>query len=105
MLMFRGKSHEEVIRDMSHNQEAYNPRIVKRLKKVRYDDTSQEVLSLRVQDLAVGMIVEQEIISKNGTLLAPRGQEITWPVLQGLLNFSRKVGVKEPIVVRMNRVA
>ncbi|WP_073616542.1 HD domain-containing phosphohydrolase [Desulfopila aestuarii] len=105
MLMFRGKSHEEVIRDMSHQQELYNPRVVKRIKKVRYDDTSQEVLSLRVQDLAVGMVVEKEIIAKNGTLLAPRGQELTWPVLQGLVNFSRKVGVKEPIMVRMNRTA
>lgn len=105
LLMFRGKSHEEVIRDMSHAHDVYNPSVVKRITKVRYDDTSQEVLSIRVQDLAVGMVVEQEIIAKNGTLLAPRGQELTWPVLQGLLNFSRKVGVKEPIVVRMNRTA
>lgn len=103
MLMFRGKSHEEVIRDMSHQQEKYNPRIVKRIKKMRYDDSRQELLSLRVQDLAVGMVVEQEIMSRNGTLLAPKGQEITWPVLQGLLNFSRKVGVQEPLQVRILR--
>ena len=104
MLMFRGRSHDEVIRDMLHAHDVYNPNVVKRIKRVRYDDTSQEILSLRVQDLAVGMVVEQEIIAKNGTLLAPRGQELTLPVLQGLQNFSRKVGVKEPIVVRLNRI-
>lgn len=103
MLMFRGKSHEEVIREMGYQQEIYNYRVVKRIRKVRYDDICQEVLSLRVQDLAVGMIVDQEIVARNGTLLAPKGQEITWSVLQGLLNFSRKVGVKEPLQVRIVR--
>lgn len=102
-LMFRGKRHEDVIRDMNNAHDVYNPKVVKRITKLRYDQTCHEVLSLRVQDLAVGMVVDQEIIAKNGTLLAPKGQEITWSVLQGLLNFAKKVGVEEPIHARIFR--
>jgi hypothetical protein len=54
---------------------------------------------MRIQDLTVGMVIEENIMAKNGMLLAPKGQEITWPVLQGLLNFSRQVGVIEPVRV------
>jgi hypothetical protein len=49
------------------------------------------------------MIAEEDILAKNGTLLTPKGQEITWPVLRGLLNFSKQVGVREPIRVRIEQ--
>jgi len=49
------------------------------------------------------MIAEEDIVAKNGILLTPKGQEITWPVLQGLLNFSKQVGVREPIRVRLEQ--
>ena len=48
------------------------------------------------------MVAEDDIYAKNETLLAPKGQELTWPVIQGLHNFAKKVGVKEPVRVWVN---
>ncbi|MCB2173788.1 response regulator [bacterium] len=100
LLLNRGFSHEQSIEELARHPESYNPEILSKLARI-HPGKHARVASLRVRDLTVGMIVEGNIEALNGTLLAPKGQEITWPVLQGLINFSRQSGVKEPIRVRI----
>ena len=54
-----------------------------------------------VKDLMTGMIVDKDIKAGNGILLVPNGQEITYPVLILIRNFSYGIGVVEPIRVRI----
>lgn len=103
LLRYHGTDHSEAIRQLFRSQEDYNPLILKELQHVQKREKVFEIVSLRVKDLAIGMYVEENIIAKNGTLLAPKGQEITGPVLQGLQNFSRQVGVMEPVHVRKTK--
>ena len=103
LLLFQGKIHKEVIKELSAKKGVYNPDILKALNDVKLDDEHVCIISLKVRDISIGMITEEDILAKNGILLAPKGQEITWPVLQGLLNFSKQVGVKEPIRVRLEQ--
>ncbi|THB78969.1 MAG: response regulator [Desulfobulbaceae bacterium] len=105
LMLFQGVERPEVIRKLLHESEVYNPDVVAELRKYKLKKTISDVLSIQIKDLAVGMIVEEDILSAKETLLAPKGQEITWPVLQGLKNFARQVGVKEPIRVRMQSEA
>ena len=93
--------HNEAVQHLQRNSN-YNPEVLKHLGKVKRSDKPTQVVSLKIKDLTVGMVTEDDIIAKNNTLLAPKGQEITWPVLQGLQNFSKKVGVKEPVRVWVN---
>ncbi len=102
LLLYQGVSHRDAVRHLLR-QDSYNPEIVKHLGKIKKTDDQAQVVSLKIKDLTVGMVAEDDIIAKNNTLLAPKGQEITWPVLQGLRNFSRKVGVKEPVRVWVNK--
>ena len=102
-LLFRGKTHKDAIRDLSLETGEYNPDVLKLLGNVKIQEKHASIVSLRIQDISVGMIAEENIHAKNGILLAPKGQEITWPVLQGLLNFSRQVGVREPVLVRVEQ--
>ena len=54
-------------------------------------------MALNVADIAIGMIAAENVIAKNGGLIIPKGQAITWPIMQGLKNFAKQVGVVEPM--------
>jgi len=101
LLLYQGMGHQEAVRHLQRKN-MYNPVIVKQLSKIKKTKETSQIVSLKINELSVGMVAEDDIIATNNTLLAPKGQEITWPVLQGLQNFSRKVGVKEPVRVWVN---
>jgi len=43
------------------------------------------------------MVAVEDVFAKNGAMLIPKGQEITWPVIQSLMNFEKQIGIVEPI--------
>jgi CheY-like chemotaxis protein len=100
---FKGLSHNAAVGEMSKVAHCYNPQVFGALKKIKVVEEHDRVVSLSVNDITVGMIVEENIVARNGIMIAPKGQKITWPVLQGIQNFSRQVGVKEPLVVRLDK--
>lgn len=102
LLKYQGVDHKDALRCLSKRKGCYNPEIVKELETISLSDESVQIASLKIKELAVGMVAEEDIIAQNDTLLAPKGQEITWPVLQGLQNFAKTVGVKEPVRVWIN---
>lgn len=93
--------HDDIIATLRSRKGLYNGDILRRIKGFKPEDKQSVVTSVMVKDIIIGMIVEDDVIAKNGALLTPKGQEITWAVLQGLKNFAKKVGVKEPIRVRL----
>lgn len=101
LLLFQGLNQREAIKHLGQQMDVYNPEIVLKLSNIKMSEELTRIVSLRVKELAVGMYVEENIMARNGTLLTPKGQEITWPVLQGLLNFSKQLGVVEPVRVRI----
>jgi response regulator RpfG family c-di-GMP phosphodiesterase len=103
LLLFQGKKHNEAIKELVAEKGMYNPDILKLLNNVKPGDEQIRIVSLKVHDISIGMIADEDIVAKNGILLTPKGQEITWPVLQGLLNFSKQVGVREPVRVRLEQ--
>ncbi len=103
LLLFSGMKHIQAIQHLKKTEGVYNPKILAHLNDIKVNDEHIRVMSLKVKDIAIGMVVEENIIAKNGALIAPKGQEVTWPVLQGLKNFSRQVGVQEPIRVRIEQ--
>lgn len=56
-------------------------------------------LSLRLDQLAAGMIANQDIRTTSGTMLASKGQTLDVTFLARLRNFDRGVGVEQPIRV------
>lgn len=101
-LMFHGNSHSQALNELKKKKDKYHPKILSALESIKIVEDQERVVSLKVKDLAIGMITEESIVAKNGVMLAPKGQKITWPVLQGIKNFSNQVGVKEPILVKMD---
>jgi len=54
---------------------------------------------VRCKELNIQMIIDEDIYTAKGLLLVTKGQSVTFPLLTGLLNFSRTVGIKEPFAV------
>ncbi len=101
LLLIQGRSHAEAIQQLKKDKDSYNPDLLSRFRKIKPGETESIISRIAVKDISIGMIAEEDIIAKNGAMLTPKGQEITWPVLQGLQNFAQKVGVKEPVCVRL----
>ena len=99
-LLFQGKGRGEALGLMRSQKRVYNPRILDILATVRVASPEQ-VLSLHVDQVGVGMVALDDVLAKNGTLVVAKGQIITPPLLKGLNNFSRQIGIIEPIRVRL----
>ena len=102
-LRHRGMKRPQILHRFAEQVGMYNPEMIGILAELQLDSEHEQTLSIELRDMAVGMIVEQDIIATNGALIAPKGQEVTWSLLQGLKSFSRQVGIREPIVVRVKQ--
>ncbi|MEJ5349414.1 MAG: HD domain-containing phosphohydrolase [Desulfosoma sp.] len=77
----------------------YDPLVLKALEAALGDEARFQVREMTVQDLNLGMIVGQDVMSSKGVLLIKKGQEITPALLERLKNFAKTVGVQEPVRV------
>lgn len=104
-LLLRGKGRVEALDLMRKQKKAYNPSILDALTKVRVA-SQEQVLSLNVDQVSVGMVAMEDVVTKNGPLIVvAKGQVITLPLLKGLSNFSRQIGIVEPIQVSVGMYA
>lgn len=99
---FMGMGHQEAIAWMRKQKNAYNPKVLEALAGVRTERTGQ-ILSLKVDQVTEGMTTTENVTTKTGVLIIPKGQVITKPILQGLKNFATQVGVVEPIKVQIGQ--
>ncbi|HEB69998.1 MAG TPA: response regulator [Desulfobulbus sp.] len=99
LLLHQGHSPHKAVEELQQRGNNYNSDVLAALGRIRFQEHAR-ILSLGVDYITVGMIAEEDITAKNGAMILPRGQKITWPVLQALYNFNRQVGIIEPIKVR-----
>lgn len=95
-----GNTRFDSIKWLRRQKGKYNPAYVESLTKIKMENKVHTV-SLQVHELVVGMVPIDDVVAKNGALIIPKGQSITWPLLQGLNNFEKQIGVVEPIAVRV----
>ena len=100
LLSYQGLKHQEILQKMKKMLKVYNQEILDALEGMKIKVVQGKVVNLKVKDIQTGMIAEEDIFANNGVLIIPRGQIVTWPILQGLDNFSKQVGIKEPICMR-----
>ena len=104
-LLLQGSSHLEAMRSLNSRSGVYNPQILKILADYDVATERVRIVTLNFDDIIPGMVADEDILAKNGALIIPRGQEITWSVIQGLNNFLEHIGIRDPIRVRVNETA
>ncbi|BCO08225.1 response regulator receiver modulated metal-dependent phosphohydrolase [Desulfolithobacter dissulfuricans] len=103
LLLYRGMEPAEAMRQMKRDRGAYIQALLRLLEKTKSQERPTEVISLKARDIAPGMIVQEDVFARNGVLLIPKGQEVTWPMIQSLSNFAQQVGIQEPIRVLIGK--
>lgn len=99
LLLFYGEPRNEAIAILQRQKGMYNPLVLEKLAHISVDNRSS-IVSLGVPQIAPGMIAIDDVKARNGVLVIPKGQIITSPLVQGLINFSKRVGIVEPIRVQ-----
>lgn len=92
--------HLEALRSMKQKTTWYNPEILKLLKEMKPAEGQIEVRNVSFRDIIPGMVADEDVTAKNGALLVPKDQKITWAIIESLTNFEKHVGIEEPIRVR-----
>lgn len=89
------------IRLMRERGLAYHPLVLDAMSRIEHLERRMVIQSLKVSDIRISMVSDQEVRTRSGLLLMAVGQEVTKPILERLISFSRTVGVVEPIRMRV----
>ena len=100
-LLAYGLSYREAFSRLLEREAEYSSDMIAALQTLPQDETDKNVekAEVKVKDLKVGMIINQDICAENGLLLINRGQVATLPIIFRLKNFSQSIGVDEPFDV------
>lgn len=80
--------------------QGHPPAAVEALGALDADPSRRQHIAVAARDLRTGMVLEEDVRARNGVLLVARGQELTHATLERIMNFSRLIGVHEPIRVQ-----
>ncbi len=100
-LLMRGMNFPAAWRKLAARTGDYNPDVLDALMDLKIDEDAEETRELTVGELRMGMLIEEDVLANDNTILVGRGQEVTYPVLIRLRNASNTIGVIEPIKVRI----
>jgi len=76
----------------------YDPVLVEALAEMLASAApAVEVRELRLREVKAGMVFGEDVTTASGLLLIARGQEVTAGLLGRIHNFSKTLGVREPI--------
>ena len=93
------ESAAQAIQLMQRHPSHYDSVALETFKKIVVGDFV--VQRIQVSDLAIGMILEEHVLTSSGDIIISKGHEITDLLIERLRNFQRNgLGVTEPIVVR-----
>jgi len=104
MFKYQGGSHYDTVQRMKKMVGVYNLELLNILEGLKLKNEQGKVVTLQVKDIRTGMVAEEDVFANNGVLVIPQGQVVTWHILQGLYNFSKQVGIQEPICLRMGAI-
>lgn len=94
-------SHNKALKQMQRAEGCYNPELLSILTEMAPMESEVEVRSVTFRDIVPGMVAVEDVIAKNGALLVPKDQRISWAIIESLTNFNKHVGIEEPIRVRV----
>ena len=80
---------------------ALPPQVIEALRQVPAVGGQTVTRLLNLQDLAPGMVVDQDVLSTKGLRLVPQGQAVTRTLLERLRSVAAGVGVVEPFRVQI----
>ncbi|HEY4904536.1 MAG TPA: HD domain-containing phosphohydrolase [Candidatus Sulfotelmatobacter sp.] len=104
-LIHKGSSRTEAVHALSRKNKDFSPEFFQALVTLDPNAEDGEVRKRRIEDLAPGMIVQQEVCTPDGLLLVSKGQEVTSALLVKLKNFHARRAITGEVIVSMPATA
>jgi len=101
-LTMRGLSRDAAVESLRVSKLAFPQFVLKALLTLSRTGQDRIVRQIRLQDLEVGMILDEDLVSPKGIRLVPVGQEVTRALIVRLTSIAGGVGVAEPFRVRVS---
>jgi response regulator RpfG family c-di-GMP phosphodiesterase len=99
MLRSRGLDDMEAVNRLRAQPRTHDPDVLAALGEIVAQSESYVTKEVGLRDLAGGMILAEDLKTRNGLLLVCKGNEVTPSLCQRLENYARKAGIHEPIRV------
>lgn len=98
-LLMVGTPPAKVLLTLQKEAEEYNPAIIEAFQS--FDFGLQNMVSMNTNCIGLNtrMILDEDICTTTGMLLASKGQQVTEALLRGMLNYSHTTGLREPFAV------
>jgi FixJ family two-component response regulator len=100
-LIHKGTSRSEAVHSLSRQNKNFSPEFFRALVELDPNSEVGEVRQCKIDALASGMIIQQEIRTGEGTLLVSRGQEVTATLLSKLKNLHARRVITGDVTVSM----
>jgi response regulator RpfG family c-di-GMP phosphodiesterase len=100
-LITRGATRESAIVALKASKPGLPQAIIKPLLSLKVTNQELIIREVRLKDLALGMVLDEDLVSPKGIRLVPSGQEITRTLIVRLSSIADGVGVAEPFRVRV----
>jgi len=101
----KGSSRTEAAHLMARQNRNFSPEFFEALVTLDPNAEQSEIRKCRVEDLAPGMVIQEEIRSFSGTLLVSKGQEVTPTVIFKLKNFHVRRAVQNDVAVSLSETS
>ena len=98
-LTFSGLEKSEAEAELQQNAGAYDPRLLACLTQIEIPEPPRVERFATLDELAIGMIFEEAVLSKAGVALVSAGSEVNFTLIDRLKRFSDDVGLEEPFKV------
>jgi response regulator RpfG family c-di-GMP phosphodiesterase len=101
-LVSRGMARDAAVNSLRTSKCQFPAGIIKGLVGLSKTGHERIVKEIRVRDLAVGMILDEDLVSPKGIRLVPMGQEVTRTLIVRLMSIANGVGIAEPFRVTVS---
>lgn len=98
-LATKGLSVNESWQELRNHPQEYDPVLVSTLKTLPALTEAMELRTCAINELRIGMVLQEEVRAVNGILVVAKGQEITPSLMMRLQNFWEKKAIGNNILV------
>jgi response regulator RpfG family c-di-GMP phosphodiesterase len=102
-LLHRGANEKAAIAELRDRRGCHDPLVLDALAGLPARGAGAQRVTLAVCQLVVEMVLDQDVLHREGAVLVPRGQEVTPAILARLRSHAELGMVQEPIRVLLHR--
>lgn len=94
-----GKSTAEAFSTLRMREGVYDQKLVTAVEALLHEAGPRKTEDVYLEELAIGMVLAENIVADSGAMLAVEGQEVSAATIARLRNFAKAFGLNEPFRV------